>query len=112
MKLVLLFLKYSRQYMVLAIGLGVLGGISSALLMAVVNSRLGGAPPTAGNSGWAFVGLVCLVLVTNFVTRVIMSNLAQWSLCDLRMHLARLLLSTPLRTLEASGSHRIFASLT
>jgi putative ATP-binding cassette transporter len=112
MKMIKFFFKYSPGYMALAILVGALGGISSAALMAVVNSRLSGVPPTRWTSVWSFVGLVSVVLATSYVSRVLMAHLSQWSIYDLRLRLARKVLGVPLRELEEAGLNRVLAALT
>jgi len=112
MKMIKFFIKYSPGYMLLAIVVGALGGISSAALMAVVNARLSGQPPTRWTSVWSFAGLVLIVLATSYVSRVLMAHLSQWSIFDLRLRLARLVLGVRLRELEEAGLNRVLAALT
>ena len=53
MKLILFFTKYSFRYLAVAIAVGAVSGVSAAMLMAVINSRLSG-PPSKWNSIWSF----------------------------------------------------------
>jgi putative ATP-binding cassette transporter len=112
MKLIKFFIKYSPVYMSLAIFVGALGGISSAALMAVVNAKLSGVPPSRWTSLWVFTGLVFVVLLTSYLSRLLMAHLSQWSIFDLRMRLARRVVDVPLRDLEEAGSNRVLAALT
>ena len=112
MKLIKFFIKYSPVYMSLAILVGALGGISSAALMAVVNAKLSGVPPSRWTSLWVFTGLVFVVLLTSYLSRLLMAHLSQWSIFDLRMRLARRVVDVPLRDLEEAGSGRVLAALT
>jgi len=106
------FIKYSPGYMALAILVGALGGVSSAALMAVINARLSGAPPSRWTSLGVFAGLVTVVLATSYVSRVLMAHLSQWSIFDLRLRLARKVLGVPLRELEEAGLNRVLAAMT
>ena len=110
MKLMLFFLRYSTRYLVVAVIVGAISGISATILMAVINSRLSG-PHTKWNSVSCFAGLVLLVLVTNFIARTAMSHLSGWSLFNLRLSLSRLIVSCPLRTIENAGSHKVLMAL-
>ena len=112
MKMIGFFIKYSPGYMFLAILVGALGGISSAGLMAVVNARLSGAPASSWTSVWSFTGLVLIVLMTSYTSRVLMAHLSQWSIFDLRLRLARKTLDVPLRELEEAGINRVLAAMT
>ncbi len=112
MKMIGFFIKYSPGYMVLAILVGALGGISSAALMAVVNAKLSGAPASSWTSVWSFTGLVLVVLMTSYISRVLMAHLSQWSIFDLRLRLARKTLDVPLRDLEEAGINRVLAAMT
>jgi putative ATP-binding cassette transporter len=112
MKMIGFFIKYSPGYMFLAIVVGALGGVSSAALMAVVNARLSGAPASSWTSVWSFTGLVLVVLITSYTSRVLMAHLSQWSIFDLRLRLARKTLDVPLRELEEAGINRVLAAMT
>ena len=112
MKMIGFFIKYSPGYMFLAILVGALGGVSSAALMAVVNARLSGARASSLTSVWSFTGLVLIVLITSYTSRVLMAHLSQWSIFDLRLRLARKTLDVPLRELEQAGINRILAAMT
>lgn len=110
MKLILFFMKYSTRYLAVAIIIGAISGVAATVLMVVINSRLSG-PPTKWNSAWCFTDLVALVLVTNFISRTVMSHLSGWSLLNLRLALSRLIVSCPLRAIENAGSHNVLAAL-
>ena len=47
---------------------------TTPLVMAIINSRLN-APPSKWNSAWIFSLFVVIVLVTNFLSRIVMSHL-------------------------------------
>jgi putative ATP-binding cassette transporter len=110
MKLILFFTKYSMRYLIAAITVGVVSGVSATLLMAVINSRLSGSP-SKWNSVWSFSILVLVVLGTNFLSRIVMSYLSQWTLFNLRLSLSRLIVASPLRAIENAGAHKVLVAL-
>lgn len=112
MKMIGFFIRYSPGYMLFSILVGVLGGVSSAALMAVVNSKLSGLPSSRWTSVWSFTALVLMVLITSYVSRVLMAHLSQWSIFDLRLRLARKVVDVPLRDLEEAGLSKVLAALT
>jgi putative ATP-binding cassette transporter len=61
MKLFLFFLHYSRRIAILAIVAGIISGVSSTGMLAVINASLRRNGPAAGILIWAFVAL-CLLL--------------------------------------------------
>lgn len=93
----------------LAVLTGIVGGLSSAALIAVINASLsskGHSSPTL------FLGVIVLVLVAGLTSRILMSQLSEQTIYDLRMKLCRQVAATPLRQLEQIGESRIIATLT
>jgi len=111
MKLIRFLFRYSPRLIVLTTVIGILGGIASAMLMAVINGHLRGAP-VLRNDAWKFGALCLLVLGANLVARVAIAGLSQWSIFDLRLQLSRKWLTSPLRDLERAGSAKILAAIT
>lgn len=111
MKLIRFLLRYSPRLILLATLIGILGGIASAALMALINGHLRGAPVLKGDI-WKFAGLCLVVLASNFVARIAISGLSQWSIFDLRLQLSRKWLTAPLPELEHAGSARILSAIT
>jgi putative ATP-binding cassette transporter len=111
MKLIRFLFRYSPGLIVLTTAIGILGGVASAMLMAVINGHLRGGP-VLKNDAWKFGALCLLVLGSNFVARVAISGLSQWSIFDLRLQLSRKWLTSPLRDLERAGSAKILAAIT
>lgn len=112
MKIIYFLMRHSRGIIILAALLGIVSGASSALLMALINERLGEGPSARPTTVWLFVGIVLAALAANYVSRLLLSRISQQAIYDLRMHLCRQVLSVPLRHLEEIGSHRILATLT
>jgi len=88
---------------------GALGGLASAALIAVINSAL--SSRDSGSVG-VFLAVILLVLVAGLVSRILMSQLSEQTIFDLRMRLCRQVAATPLRKLEQIGESRIIATLT
>jgi putative ATP-binding cassette transporter len=95
----------------LAVLTGILGGLASAALMAVINSTLNSGARDHSSLG-AFLGLIVLVLVAGLASRILMSLLSEQTTYDLRIKLCRQVAATPLRRLEQIGESRIVATLT
>ncbi|HEU4597500.1 MAG TPA: cyclic peptide export ABC transporter [Pyrinomonadaceae bacterium] len=113
MKLLYFLMRHSKGVIILAALIGIISGASSALLMALINAKLGGGTAASNpNLVWYFVVIVGVTLVSNYVSRVLLSRIAQQAIFDLRMNLCRQVLASPLRRLEEIGSHRILATLT
>src|SRR2546423_10559798 len=112
MKLFLFFIHYSRRIAILAILAGVISGVSSTGMLAVLNASLRGNRPSTGKLMWVFVAL-CLVLpLARFISESLLIRLGQGALLELRMRLCRQILATPLRHLEEFGASRLMSSLT
>ena len=112
MKLLIVLLRKSRRTAVLSILTGCLCGAGTAGLVALINAILGSATPMDPAFIWAFAALLALVFSLTIWSQVLLAKLAQAAIFDLRMHLSRQILLTPLRHLEALGPHRLLAILT
>ena len=112
MKLLSFLLRYSKGRIALAAGVGVIGGVSSATLMIVINERLKASGPSIKSYAWSFAGLVVAVLISNLTSRLLLVHLSQQATFDLNIRLCRQVLSTPLRRLEEVGMHRVLTTLT
>lgn len=110
-KLLLFYLRYSPRLIALSVALGCIGGISTALLVAVINQRLAGASSPLSTSVWGFIGLLLAVLLSSLGSRLVVVHLSQRVMYDLRMDLCRQVAASPLRRIEELGSGRIFAML-
>jgi putative ATP-binding cassette transporter len=112
MKLLSFLFGYSRKLVTLAIVSGILGGLSNVGIIALINTTLSAQGTSDRVIFWSFVGLALMLLVTRIVSSIVLTQLAQNAILDLRMQLSRQILGVPLRDLEDIGSHRILASLT
>jgi putative pyoverdin transport system ATP-binding/permease protein len=103
--------KSCRREILIVAGLGILGGASSAAIIAIVNSALhtqvSGTLPAA-----AFALAVLAKLATGLVSNIVLLHMTQnvtLRLCD---EMCRRVIAAPLRRIEEVGASRVLASLT
>jgi putative ATP-binding cassette transporter len=112
MGLIKLLLQHSRMMFVLSVVAGILSGLASAALLAILNHALRqGDPLTPGLVG-SFIGLCLLLPLFRFLAEFLLNKLGQNALYSIRMELSRQIVAAPLRHLEQLGTHRLLASLT
>jgi len=112
MNLIGLLLRSSWLTVSLAILTGLISGISSTALIALINLTLAQSPGAIATIIWSFIGLCLLMLVTNIFSQVLLSQLSQGAIYEMRMRLSRRILASPLRQLEEMGAPRLIAVLT
>jgi putative pyoverdin transport system ATP-binding/permease protein len=112
MNLIRFLLRYSPRTVILAIGTGLVSGISSAGMIVLINTSLASGADTKRVLVMSFVGLGLLVLLSGYASRALLIHLSQNAIFDLRAHLSRQILNAPLRFLEKYGAPRLLASLT
>ncbi|MGH9825322.1 MAG: ATP-binding cassette domain-containing protein, partial [Blastocatellia bacterium] len=91
---------------------GLVSGICSTMLIAVISRALSRPGSTSGGIVWQFIGLVLLTSVLGVVSQALMLRLNRRAILHLRMQLCRQILSAPLRKLEERGIHRFLGTLT
>ncbi|NVJ06256.1 cyclic peptide export ABC transporter [Myxococcus sp. AM001] len=112
MNLLILLLRRSRGSVALAVCFGLLTGAASAGLIAHINGVLarGGAISDRGTVlGFATLGV--LMLGSRIGSQLLLTRLQTNTTFALRDQLSQRILATPLRRLEALGSHRLLATL-
>ncbi len=110
--LLILLLRRSRGSVALAVCFGLLTGAASAGLIAHINGVLarGGAISDRGTVlGFATLGV--LMLGSRIGSQLLLTRLQTNTTFALRDQLSQRILATPLRRLEALGSHRLLATL-
>jgi putative pyoverdin transport system ATP-binding/permease protein len=112
MHLVAFLLRTSWASVALAILAGAISGLSSAGLIALINTALNAETPSGTTLAWSFMGLCAIALCTRIASEVLLTHLGQGTIFALHMHLSRQILATSLRHLEALGAHRLLAALT
>ncbi|WP_164021373.1 cyclic peptide export ABC transporter [Pyxidicoccus trucidator] len=112
MTLLLILLRKSRRLALLTVVFGLLSGASSASLLALINQALArGDQGSPGDIALPFAAIAVAALLTRMASQLVLNRLQQGILLHLRLWLSQHLLSTPLRTLEQAGAHRMLTSL-
>ena len=104
-------LRSSKGIVLVALVAGAIAGLSNTVLLALINTALNTSSAT-NRLIWAFTGLCLLMVVSRFVSNMLLIRLSQNAVFDLRVFLSRRILSAPLLRLEALGAHRLLATLT
>jgi len=111
MKLLLFLLRNSRRVLILAVIAGIISGASNTGLLAVITAGLGNSYSRT-TLILAFVALCILAPLSRIASEVLLAQLGQKAVFDLRMKLSRQILRVPLRQLEELGPHRLTVALT
>ena len=111
MKLLKFIWHHSKSTALLAVLAGVLSGLSSAGLIALVHNALGHSPFSPGTLILLYVLACLLLLVTRVGSQVVLLRLSQDTIFTIRLQLCANILSAPLRRLEEIGAPRLFAAL-
>jgi putative ATP-binding cassette transporter len=90
----------------------IFNGLSTIGLLAIINIVLQGRPVSREVLIWSFVGLCLLAPLSRCSSELLLTRLAQDSLFDLQMRLARKIAAAPLRYLEDLGIPRLLTVLT
>lgn len=112
MNLLKLLLGYSWRNVALAAVAGLAGGAISASILAVINTSLTRRDIPLGQLALLFGALVLAMLVCNLLSRILLLQVSQQALMDLRLQLSRQILAAPLLQLERAGISRLFATFT
>ncbi len=111
LKLLTFLLRFSPRMVGLVIATGLLAGMSSAGLIALINSTLSQSGQESARLTWAFVALGLTMMISGFISRALLIELSQNAIFELRMRLSRQILAAPLLVLEKYGTPRLLASL-
>src|SRR6266850_1199658 len=112
MKLFSFLVRQSPSALILAVLTGIVSGAASAALMALVNQTLVPVASPSETLGWAFVGITATVLISRLSSKLLLLRLSTRAVFNMRMHLCRRILLSPLREIERHGSPKIIAALT
>jgi putative ATP-binding cassette transporter len=111
-RFLLFLLRDARTMMVLMVLTGLLAGLSSVGLLAVINKLINGAAATSELLAVAFIGLALLKVGSNYLSQLLLVSFAQKTILKLGMDLCWKVVRAPYRTLERRGPHEILATLT
>lgn len=109
MNLFHLYLHRNPLLAVAAVALGIVNGLVTAWLIALISGQLDRPADIGVAAIGLFVGVCLLRLATGVGAHLIMIRLAQRAICDLRAQISRGILNSDLRHLEALGSNRLLA---
>lgn len=112
MKSIYFFMRYSRRYVLLAVLTGIISGLSSTGLLALINAALKSTSYKVSSLMLAFVALCLVVALSRIASELLLSRIAQKAMYELRLKLCNQVLQVPLRRLEEIGVHRVLTALT
>lgn len=112
MKLIKFLLRYSPKLIFLAILAGIICGAANTGLLAIITAVLTHGPISTKTLAAGFVALCFVLALFRVVNELLLAQLGQNALVDLRMQLCRKILGISLRNLEDLGPHRIMTVLT
>jgi putative ATP-binding cassette transporter len=110
MQIIWFLLRASWQSMTIAIITGLISGIGSAALIAIINTAVNSGNPASWL--WPFLGIAGTALFTGIVSQFVLIDLAQNSIYNLRLDLSRRILAAPFQQLEELGASKLLATLT
>ena len=115
MNLLWLLLKASWLQVAIAIFTGLVSGGTTARLIALINKAISDgfqSSNTFSDLAWQFPTFALIVVVNSIISQVLLINLSQEAVYQLRLRLSRGILSSQLRHLEKLGTSRLLATLT
>ena len=110
-RMIAFYFRHSQRVVVGAITVGLIAGVISAGLMALVSIKIAAPEATPDGFVWLFVVMALLDLGATLTSGLLSNILSQRISFDLRMRLCRQVMAAPLRRLEETGTHRIGAVL-
>src|ERR1041385_4188113 len=111
MRLITFLFRSSRRMILLSVLVGIVSGISSAALIALIHRALSLDHGAAASLAGAFIGLTLVRFTSGMAAEVLLIYLAQNAILKLRIQLSRRILATSLRQLEELDAHRLLAAL-
>jgi putative ATP-binding cassette transporter len=90
---------------------GIISGLSSAALVALINSTLSNTLDIK-LLPWLFGGLAITVLSSSFLSHYLLNRLSAKTVCDLRIQISRLILAAPYPYLQKLGKSVLLTNLT
>jgi putative pyoverdin transport system ATP-binding/permease protein len=111
-KLFQLLINTSGQGVAIAVLTGLLSGLASAGVIALINYAINQPDVSKGYLLLAFIGLCLTLLVSMSASLIVLGRLVQEVTFTLRMQLCQRILRCPLRHLEDVGASQLLAALT
>jgi putative ATP-binding cassette transporter len=91
---------------------GLVAGLSSVGLLAIINRILSEQATVPTTLAAGFIGLVMVKVFTNWMSQILLVKFAQEAILDIGIRLCRKVIQAPLRILERHGIPQVLASLT
>lgn len=112
MSLIVFLLRSSWWMVAIAISTGFLSGGSTASLIALISRSLNQDTHSLAAIAGIFIALALVALVTSVISQMMLIQLAQQAVFQLRLSLSRQILASELAHLEKLGAPRLLATLT
>ncbi len=101
----------SFRLVAFAIGAGVVSGLAGAGVIALLHAATSAQGRPAPTLVWSFLGLCALSVLSKGISEVLLTQLGQTAIAEVRLELSRQILEAPLRRIEELGGHRLLATL-
>lgn len=101
----------SRATIIVASLAGMVSGLASTAVIAVVNAALNGAAGLRPGLARELAALCVVIPLSGFLSQALLARLTAQAAYELRMTLSRQVLAAPYRLLEEIGTHRLLATL-
>lgn len=105
-------IRFSRVRMVVIAAAGLIGGVASTSMIALVTEILTRQGSRTAMMTGLFIALCVILPCFRYLSQILLIDLSQKSLLAFRLRLSRNVLAAPLRHLEGVGPHRLLATLT
>jgi putative pyoverdin transport system ATP-binding/permease protein len=112
LRLFVFLMRESRSTMVLMTLAGVLSGLFSVAVIAIIGRGLHPGSLSTPHLALAFAALVIAKVASGAVARLLLTRFSQGTILDLSLRLCTRILASPLRRLEKEGTGRVLAVLT
>ncbi|OKH56273.1 ABC transporter ATP-binding protein [Calothrix sp. HK-06] len=112
MKLLSLLQKTSGTSFIGAVFAGLVSGISSTGLIALINHAIANRSSTNALVGMSYIAMCVFLIVSMALSQLLLARLVQGITFKLRLQLTNQILTCPLRHLEELGAAKLLAALT
>ena len=112
MKIIRLLLQNSGKSFSLAVIFSFISGASSAGLIALINYILQNINQVSAGTVVGFMGLCLLLMISSAISWILLTQLSQDVIYNLRLEITQRILACPLNQLEALGTPRLLATVT
>jgi putative ATP-binding cassette transporter len=111
-RFVIFLLEGARPMVFLMAITGLVAGLSSVGLLAIINRILSDPASVPAVLAAGFIGLVMVKVFTNWLSQILLVKFAQEAILNIGIRLCRKVTRAPLRALERHGTPQVLATLT